>query len=200
MKQSSTRDLFAYWTKQRGSRPAPARGDIDPSAIRHALGDIFLLAADFAEEQRFRLAGTRVCALFDRELKGEAFAPLWAEASRPDFKAMLTEVISEQTGFVAGVTGRNAGGETIELELLLLPLARQSLGRVRAIGAMTALERPFWLGAKPLAALTLGTVRHLNAETGQPEVRKLAPPPAKFSMRRGFMVYQGGRADRPKAG
>jgi hypothetical protein len=200
MKQGSTRDLFVYWTRQRGSRPAPARSDVDPAAIRHALGDIFILAADFVEEQRFRLAGTRVCALFDRELKGEAFVPLWTEASRADFKAMLTEVISEQIGFVAGVTGRNVGGETIDLELLLLPLARQGLSRARAIGAITALERPFWLGAKPLTALSLGTVRHLNADTGRLEVRNFTPPAAKFSMRRGFMVYQGGRADRPKAG
>ena len=67
MKHASTRAVFDYWNTRRGARPAPERADIDPVAIRHALGDTFMLAADFADELRFRLAGTRVCALFGRE-------------------------------------------------------------------------------------------------------------------------------------
>lgn len=58
----SFRALFDYWNRQRGERPAPARSDIDPAAIRHALGDTFMLATDFIDEIRLRLAGTRVCA------------------------------------------------------------------------------------------------------------------------------------------
>ena len=58
MKHASTRALFEYWNEKRGNRPAPEREDIDPIAIRHALGDTFMLAADFVNEQRFRLAGT----------------------------------------------------------------------------------------------------------------------------------------------
>ena len=69
-------------TRGAARAPAPARAEIDPVAIRHALGDTFILAADFAGELRFRLAGTRICALFCRELKGEAFGALWGEASR----------------------------------------------------------------------------------------------------------------------
>ena len=79
MKHPSTRAVFEYWNKKRGSRPAPERADIDPTEIRHALSDTFMLAADFVDQLRFRLAGTRVCALFGREIKGEAFAALWSE-------------------------------------------------------------------------------------------------------------------------
>ena len=82
MKHASTRALFDYWNTQRGHRAAPERADIDPAAIRHALGDTFMLAADFVDQLRFRLAGTRVCALFGREIKGEGFTALWSEASR----------------------------------------------------------------------------------------------------------------------
>src|ERR1700730_13675156 len=82
MKHASSRAVFDYWTKQRGTRPAPERGDIDPTEIRYALSDTFMLAADFVDQLRFRLAGTRVCALFGREIKGEAFDALWSETSR----------------------------------------------------------------------------------------------------------------------
>ena len=71
MKHASTKTVFAHWNTRRGARPAPARAEIDPVALRHALGDTFILAADFAGELRSRLAGTRICALFCRELRGK---------------------------------------------------------------------------------------------------------------------------------
>jgi hypothetical protein len=194
MKQSSTRELSAYWTRQRGQRRAPARSDIDPAEIRHALGDIFILA-DVADEQRFRLAGTRMCALFGRELKGETFASLWSEASAQQCRDVLLDVVSEQHGFAAAATGRNAGGDTVDLELLLLPLAPQGVTRVLAIGALVALETPFWIGAKPVTALELGTVRNLDGNA-RPGTRVFTASQGGGRMRRGFMVYQGGLLQR----
>jgi len=201
MKQASTRELFAYWTKQRGGRPAPERGDIDPAAIRHALGDIFILASDFVDEQRFRLAGTRICALFGRELKGESFGSLWAETSRVEVRNTLAGVITENSSLVAGVTGRNADGNTVDLELLLLPLAHRGHARVRAIGVLAAIEMPYWIGTQSIKQLVLGTVRHGEARIEQTDARSIAEPVAG-QMRRGFMVYQGGRINPPseKAG
>ena len=52
MKHASTQAVFKYWNRQRANRPAPERGDIDPGEIRHALGDTFMLAADFADQLR----------------------------------------------------------------------------------------------------------------------------------------------------
>jgi hypothetical protein len=211
MKHPSSRQLFAYWTKQRGKRAAPERGDIDPAAIRHALGDIFILASDFVEDQRFRLAGTRVCALFGRELKGESFSSPWAISCKQQFRAMLAEVTSDNAGLVAGVAGRNAQGDAIDLELLLLPLAHRGHARVRAIGVLAATELPYWIGEKSIKELALGTIRHIGGELDAP----IAPVahmtsltatdlagPTEGRMKRGFMVYQGGRNTPPneKAG
>jgi hypothetical protein len=202
MKQASTRELFAYWSKQRGGRVAPERGDIDPAAIRHALSDIFILASDFVEEQRFRLAGTRLCALFGRELKGESFSSLWAETSRAEFRNTLTGVVTENASLVAGVTGRNADGNTVDLELLLLPLAHKGHARVRAIGVLAAIEMPYWVGTRPIKQLVLGTVRHGEPQMEQTDARTSIADPGEGQMRRGFMVYQGGRINPPseKAG
>jgi hypothetical protein len=195
VKHSSTRELYAYWNTRRSDKPAPHRADIDPAAIRHSLSDIFILAADFVEEQRFRLAGTRVCALFARELKGESFGSLWSENSRDHLRALLDNVTEDKAAIVAGVTGRNDEGNPLDLELLLLPLMHQGHARVRAIGVLAATELPFWLGARPVKDLTLGTVRHLGGE--------LDSKPRRFAahlggqLRRGFMVYQGGAAPPP---
>ncbi len=195
MKHSSTRELFAYWNTSRGARPAPGRSEIDPAAIRHSLSDIFMLAADFVEEQRFRLAGTRVCALFGRELKGESFGSLFGESSSEHLRALLANVTQENAGIVAGVIGRNADGNPIDLELLLLPIAREGHARIRGIGVLAATELPFWLGSRPVTELSLGTVRHLGGET-ESKPRRFAAH-LGGQLRRGLMVSQGGANNPP---
>jgi hypothetical protein len=73
MKHPSNRELFD-WNMRRGERLAPERADIEPSAIRKILGDAFVLERHGVSNPVFRLAGTRLCALFARELKGESFS------------------------------------------------------------------------------------------------------------------------------
>jgi hypothetical protein len=202
MRHSSTRDVFAYWNERRGERPAPERADIDPVAIRHALGDIFILAADFVDEQRFRLGGTRVCALFCRELKGEPFGALWDEPSRRLIQNLLNVIAEENLGAVAGVTGHAADGAKVNLELLLLPLAHQGHARVRALGVLVPIGMPYWIGEKPVTALELGQIRHVGPAIDELGGRRFVTGGPGVRVRRGLMIYQGGRDDSPseKAG
>lgn len=197
MKHQSTRAVFDYWTKKRGSRAAPARADIDPTKIRYALGDTFMLAADFAGGLRFRLAGTRVCALFDRELKGETFSDLWSADSRVAIDELLAIVTDEAAGVVAGVTARVEDGITADLELLLLPLAPTGHARIRAIGVLAPSAPPWWLGAKPVVELTLGTLRHTGANSDISIAPRLTPAALGSRVRHGFVVYRGGRETPP---
>ncbi len=193
MKHSSTHALFAYWDIQRGSRLAPERSDIDPAAIRHVLGDTFVLAVDFVDEHRFRLAGTKVCALFCRELKGESFTMLWGETSRQPIRDLLAIVADESVGVVAGVTGRSGDGPEIELELLLLPLARRGHARLRALGVLAPTAIPYWMGARPVLELTLGALRHIGPEVAAAAAPRILAAPEGSRMRHGFVVYDGGR-------
>lgn len=192
MKHSSTRAVFDYWNEKRGNRPAPDRTDIDPAAIRHALGDTFMLAADFVDTLRFRLAGTRVCALFCRELKGEEFSALWSETSRKPVEDLLKLLNDEAVGTVAGVTGHAEDGARVDLEFLILPLAHIGHARVRALGVMTPLVVPYWLGEKPIAELELGGLRHVGADTEVTTAPDLPRSVETVRLRHGFVVYSGG--------
>jgi len=193
MKHPSTRALFAYWNERRGNRPAPERADIEPAAIRHALGDTFMLAADFVNELRFRLAGTRVCALFCREIKGEAFPTLWSEESRKSIEELLTIVTNETLGAVAGLTGRAADGSEADLEILLLPLAHIGHARIRALGVLAPVIPPYWLGETPVVELELGTLRYLGPDLESFGAPRFAPSTEGGRLRHGFVVYSGGR-------
>jgi len=197
MKHASTQALFDYWNEKRGNRAAPERADIDPAAIRHALGDTFMLAADFVDNLRFRLAGTRVCALFCREIKGEEFLSLWDEISRNSIEDLLTVVNNEMVGAVAGLTGRTADGTELDLEFLLLPLAHTGHARIRALGVLVPVVPPYWLGEKPLAELELGTLRHIGSEIESFSAPRLARPTEAVQLRHGFVVYSGGRETPP---
>lgn len=162
MKHPSTRALLAYWDNRRGARPAPDRAEINPGDIRHQLGDTFILATDIAGRLRFRLAGTKVCALFGREIKGEVFGALWDAPSRAALETLTTIVTQEQVGTVAGLTGHTDDGALLNLEMLLLPLTDRGHARVRALGLLAPLAPPYWLGATPVTALTLGTIHYLG--------------------------------------
>ncbi len=191
MKHASSRELFAYWTALRGARPLPERGDIEPGAIRRALGDTFILAAERADAHAFRLAGTRLCALFGRELKGEVFLDLWDGDSRTALIELLSAAAEDPTGLVAGGSGRTTDGQRQDIELLVLPLSHRGDRHARAIGTLAPLGVPYWLGVKRLAQLTLGTIRHLDPAWPTPAAARLVPAGQPHPLP--FTVYEGGR-------
>src|SRR5215831_4611566 len=124
MKHPSIRQLFEYWNERRGKRLFPNREDIEPDSIRHVLADAFILSFDSSRRHPFRIAGTRVCALFRRELNGEGFLDLWSETNGTDIRTLLTLVADQLVGVLADVAamGMTGTGTTVNLELLLLPL------------------------------------------------------------------------------
>ena len=194
MKQASSRELFGYWVARRGTRSAPERGEIEPSAIRRALGDVFILEFDRLAGHPFRLAGTRVCALFGRELKNDRFIDLWDAESRAALAELIDAIANEATGVVASANGRTAEGWAQDMELVLLPLAHRGNTHARMIGALAPLSAPFWLGGgAKLGALTLGTIRHLDPAREAPTAARLVAGNLTVARRATFTVHEGGR-------
>lgn len=204
MKHASIRELYEYWNRRRGTRPMPERGDIEPGAIRRALADTFILAADTTGRYPFRIAGTRVCAAFGRELKGSPFGDLWTAGSRAMIVDLLAVVTSELVGVVAHAGGTTNHGDALDFEMLILPLAYRSQLDVRVLGALAPRDVPYWLGIHPLGSLTLGTIRYLgpdtagkaaaNVGTEAPASPALQPAGTASRDRRGLVVHEGGQA------
>src|SRR3984893_15301676 len=151
MKHQSIRELFAYWHNLRGSRPAPERGDIEPVAIRNLLADVFILSLEPHAGHPFRVAGTRVCALFGREIKGESFLALFSPDARSAMRKLIGVIARESIGVVASVCEFDAAQPP--LELILLPLAYDGRTDARVLGALVRCPTG-WEGA-PLARSTL---------------------------------------------
>lgn len=181
MKHPSTNAYFAYWDGKRAGERAPDRSAIEPGDIRELLGDIFVLSYDSHGGFPFRVAGTRVCALFGRDLKDKGFLSLFCEESRQEMEDIATVVAEETLGALAGVTARTPSG-TAHLELLLLPFNT----RAHMPASMTGLLAPFETNLGLLGELELTSHRYLH----RPE--KIVPRALrKLALARGFMVYEG---------
>ncbi len=195
MRHSASKELFAYWDKCRRGRPVPERSDIDPGDIRRILGDTFIVACDEKAGYPFRLAGTRMCAMFGRELRAAPFIGLWEQYSASEIQDELAKLCKDGAGIVASVVAQTADDRDLTLEMLLLPLrsAHQPSGRV--IGTLAPIDHPYWLGTIPLQSLTVDALRHIGSKSGtfRPSPPIPAAPNSRF--RPSLVVHQGGRRD-----
>ncbi|MEZ5786853.1 MAG: PAS domain-containing protein [Xanthobacteraceae bacterium] len=201
MKHASSREMYRYWTTLRGRRAAPEREEIEPAALRRVLGDSFILSVRPACGHEIRLAGTRVCALFCRELKAASFLQLWEHESRALIDSLIDIVTAELTAVVAGIHGRSNGESLVPLELLLLPLAPDAMRHARLIGVLAPLEPAYWIGISAVQKLTLRTFRHIEPAAAETVSSRPPPPahpgnPARRQISRlnapSLVVYEGG--------
>ena len=176
MKQVTTRELFAYWDEIRGDRLAPERADIDPAGIRGLLGHAFVLEVDSAGRFPFRLSGTRINALFLRELRGSSFIDLWRSSERAELAKLLFSVLDDTAPAVVGAATAPPGHLAIDLELLLLPLRHHGKTHARILGSLAPAVQSSWFGliaAEPLALRSIRILRPGEA-AGRP-----IPPAAR---------------------
>lgn len=163
MKQRGSIELFQYWDRLREERPAPRRNDIEPADIKSLLADTFILEKDTRGEAVFRLAGTRLCATFGRELKGFSFPSLWAMKDQRLIARLSHSAFHAKSVVVIALEGRSQKGRINAFELLLLPLDGGEESP-RTLGIATSVDKPFWLGADPIVECRIDTIRVVDPD------------------------------------
>lgn len=163
MKQNGSIQLFQYWNRLRNGRPAPKRTEIEPADIKSLLADTFILEKDARGEAVFRLAGTRLCAIYGRELKGFSFTSLWKDKDQRLMARLAWSAFDSKTVVVANFEGFSRNGRSTAFELLILPLDFGA-DQPRSMGILTAADRPFWLGVDPIVDARIDSVRVVDAD------------------------------------
>lgn len=208
MRHKNSLDLLTYWNARRGDRPAPARVEMEPSAISAMLPQVFIAERTGSDGSLvFRLAGTAICLLMGRELKTTPLAELWLSEGRRN-AASLAGAVTGGTPCVLSLDGLSAGGRVIGAEMLLLPVTGPSGQPDRVFGALSVFDPPYWIGYDPLAGLSTTGIRFLDMDreapfiANRPEiavpqpVRSMAPPPLFGRRKIGHLtVMDGGRED-----
>ncbi|KAF0128144.1 MAG: hypothetical protein FD152_2368 [Xanthobacteraceae bacterium] len=189
MNEAESSILFTYWDQLRAGRPAPDRAEIDPRDIAPILGSTFILEGDRSGALLYRLAGSRVCAIFGREMKGAGFLDAFADTGRSAAIRALSDALSANAGLFMGLTGTSTAGRTMALEATVLPLVHRGRMGARMIGCLAAPEAPYWVGRDGIESIVVDSVRLLwpnwsdagsigREATIQPGLRPFAGRPA----------------------
>src|SRR6218665_575874 len=142
MQKQSTKTLYDYWNTLRGSRSAPDRRDIDPTRIRGALANTFILELNESSEFDFRLAGSHICGAYARELKGRSFTKLWHQRDREAMDTLSRAVTEDHAVALVTFQGTTAINTKVSIETILLPVRHNGSTHSRLLGAMTAIDEP----------------------------------------------------------
>ena len=198
MQQITSRQLYAYWDRVRNGRIAPRRFEIEPGQIAPLLPETFIGEHVGVPGCRFRLVGTKICAQFGRELKGTDLLSLFGPEDRDALGSLLRSVYRDAGVGEVQFESYTDTHRHVKFELLLLPLFHTGNSINRVLGAITAFDPPFWLGATPFRR---HEIRQLNLH--RPDITPTfatkptieAPPTAVeivHTVRRRFRVYEGG--------
>lgn len=163
MNQNGSITLFHYWNRLRDGRPAPKRSEVEPADIKSLLADTFILEKDTRGHPVFRLAGTRICACYGRELKGFSFPSLWREKDQRLVSKLIHGVFDQKSVVLITFEGFSRNGRSNKFELLALPLDG-GIENPRCLGVISAAEKPFWLGADPITDAMIDSIRVIDPE------------------------------------
>ena len=175
MKHTHTNELYIYWNRIRGSRTAPDRSALEPADIRTILKDTFILHVGDCDDYRFRLAGTRTCSLFGREVKNSNFMDLFDGDSKDAVQTLLHTTCEDASVNILGLIGKNKQGHTIPLEAIFLPLKLNGRTNARIMGCLAPLKMPYWAGMEPIKELQLSSLRMIMPHQHKVEVARTIP-------------------------
>jgi hypothetical protein len=196
MRQEQTKKLHRHWrTLWRNGAP-PDRNDIEPAAIAPALQDVFILGRGPDGLWRYRVAGTRLAAYADRDLRGELFTGWWRPHDQMDIARLLTATASERTPVVGGVSALSTRRERHALEFILLPLRHGGQDGRRMIGGLFPAPETARLFDMRIGELAVTSLRNLDDAPARAESfgRPRADIEALMERRHGLRVIAGGRA------
>ncbi|MFS2326916.1 PAS domain-containing protein [Brucella sp. H1_1004] len=165
MKNRSTIAIFSEWQRlalsQSGSLQAPSRESIQPRKLGRHLSDLFFLEEDETGQLIFRLAGTRICTLFGRELKTTHFLGLWPERNRPALHELTRNINEFLVPALSHNDGISLSGRSLSFEMLLAPLSISDDGRLNLLGSISVLNDIAWAGADPIVLGNLNRIEPL---------------------------------------
>jgi len=133
----SLRSLYDYWNGRRGTRPMPARGDLDPIDLKAVLPLLMLI--DVVPDERryvYRLVGTREVEMRGFDPTGKAIKDGYYAESAEDSTWYLDHVVRTREPVLYRGTYQPLSTRTQREDVLFLPLSQdgQAVNMVMILG------------------------------------------------------------------
>ncbi len=185
MRHAVSRELYAYWRALRWGACPPERNQIDPGAIRCLLPDTFVLDFDAQSGYPFRICGSRIDALFLKELRGAGFLKIWGNTDQTRINAILRTAADHEAPCLLLAEACPGGVTPVEIEVTLLPLRNRGATHARMLGSLTVCGACDWLGLIAAGPTTLKAWSGL-----EPGVAEQGQSPHRFRLARAVVNAQ----------
>jgi hypothetical protein len=191
-----SRQLFRQWEMLRAERACPTREDFEFAQLKGILPDVVIIDRDFLRNSfKFRLAGTRVCTLFNQNLTGGNVLSGWDSFEADVISRHLLTVINQQQPAVVRMRLTTDRGQVIAAEMVALPVQMRNSHRIQIIGGLFPFRAAQSLGhagitnRELVSARVIWTEHQAPLERAAPE-KNLPPLPEAF---RKFTLIDGGK-------
>lgn len=161
----SSRTLFRFWETMRGANAAPRRADLDLKQI-HALVPN-LLVAELEERTlayRWRLAGTGICELYQRELTGTGLLEGWDAFETGVISRYLDGVVRNLQPCLLRFRFRTNLDQEIGAEMIGLPLLATDGRTIHILGGIFPFREIWSLAYSRITGMQLSAARSIWTE------------------------------------
>lgn len=158
MHHNHTLALLDYWETRRSGQNAPSRTDILPRDLSSLLAHLFILRRIDRDHHIFRLAGTGICDLHQREFREQNFLSLWKGFDRAHMTALVEGALSAPAPATALAEALTIDGRKTDVEIAILPLRGPEGWVDRCLGLYQPLD-PKALNGRPVIRLSLKEMR-----------------------------------------
>jgi hypothetical protein len=189
-----SRQLFRYWEMLRAERACPMRDEINLKAIEQIVPDLVVIERDHLRNGlKYRLAGTAVCALFNRNMTSTSVFEGWDHFETEVLSRHLQTTLNQQQPTVIRMRFTTNLGQVVGAELLALPVQLSGSSRMQIFAGLFPFQPAHTLAHAAITDRTISSARIIWTE-------HLVPMPLDASPRRQptlrhFEVIQGGRED-----
>jgi hypothetical protein len=174
-RHAHTQTLIDYWEARRFGRPAPGGAEVAPRDLSGILANLFLLKRLDREHHVFRLAGSAMCELHQREFADQNFLGLWTGADRAHMSALLDGVLTAPAPATAISEAISLDGRRLTIEFAMVPLIGPEGLLDRVLGLQQPLEDAAALGGRPVVRHALLELRPARpAEPSQDVLRSFS--------------------------
>lgn len=171
-----SRKLFAHWEMLRAERAYPSREEFTFAPVKALMPDMVLIEKDYLRgTYRFRLAGSRVCELFGRNVTSADALAGWDSFETSVLIRHFELAIKEFQPVLARMRLMSDTGVTIAAELIAMPIQVRESNRVQLIGGLFSFRDVKHVGHSNITARELVSARAIWTEHGGSS-RRMAPP------------------------
>jgi hypothetical protein len=190
-----SRRLFSLWETLRAEQAYPTREAFGFDSIKDLMPDLVVLDRDnIRNSYKFRLAGSRVCRLFNENQTGKDALAGWDNFESDVVRKHLTLSLTEYQPALVRMRMKTDTGQVVAAEMIALPVQMRGSNRVQLIGGLFAFRDVNAIGHNTIVGRELISARMIWTEHREAP-RRLAASAAVRPKFGSFAIIKGGKVD-----